>query len=368
MDDGVADVGGGAGAAVGEAAAAARGGGGALLAAARRWKRQRESQETQQWRSEQRAMAAAEHAVTEEQRAAVVVDENHAAKVERQHGVEAEEDEEAVVRLPDGHHIQCASVSEVDWIVQEIYTRRAYLPGGICLPLPSHPEAVIIDGGAHAGIFTLWAAGRAPAATVVAIEPSPRSFRRLGRNVDAAGLTGRTTCLSLAIGDAPSVAPLTYYRHMPGSSTLHPTAQWAQRVAFRPQRWEHMYAAEVVTVEVTTLSAVLARHVTGEVSLLKLDVEHSEVAALSGIGAADWPRIHQVVVEVHTESARAEVQRLLLRHYAEVGACDDEELAQCGLAHAIVYARLPRERSARDVAPAASMTQGSQADVAITGA
>ena len=38
----------------------------------------------------------------------------------------------------------------------------------------------------------------------------------------------------------------------------------------------------------------------GEIDLLKIDAEKSELAILKGIEENDWPKIRQIVVEVHS--------------------------------------------------------------------
>ena len=51
------------------------------------------------------------------------------------------------------------------------------------------------------------------------------------------------------------------------------------------------------------------------VNLLKIDVERAELAVLHGVSACDWPKIRQVVLEVHDLDGRlAEVKQLLARH------------------------------------------------------
>ena len=49
-----------------------------------------------------------------------------------------------------------------------------------------------------------------------------------------------------------------------------------------------------------------------KVDLLKVDVERAELAVLRGISDSDWPKIRQIVIEVHDIDGRlAEVKRLL---------------------------------------------------------
>ena len=52
-----------------------------------------------------------------------------------------------------------------------------------------------------------------------------------------------------------------------------------------------------------------------QVDLLKVDVERAELAVLRGISDSDWPKIRQIVLEVHDIDGRlAEVKRLLTEH------------------------------------------------------
>ncbi len=49
-----------------------------------------------------------------------------------------------------------------------------------------------------------------------------------------------------------------------------------------------------------------------QVNLLKVDVERAELAVLRGISDNDWPKIKQIIIEVHDIDERlAEVKRLL---------------------------------------------------------
>ena len=49
------------------------------------------------------------------------------------------------------------------------------------------------------------------------------------------------------------------------------------------------------------------------VDLLKIDIERAELAALSGIAMSDWPKIQQVVLEVHdVDNCLAAIKSLLV--------------------------------------------------------
>jgi hypothetical protein len=62
-----------------------------------------------------------------------------------------------------------------------------------------------------------------------------------------------------------------------------------------------------------TLSEVISEFGVGRIDLLKVDVEKAELDVLNGITGEDWPKIQQVVVEVHDLDHRVEATTKLLR-------------------------------------------------------
>ncbi|HEV7371562.1 FkbM family methyltransferase [Arenibaculum sp.] len=137
------------------------------------------------------------------------------------------------------------------------------------------PGDLCFDVGAHLGDRV--SAFRALGARVVALEPQPAFARALRV------LYGRdpgVVLLAQAAGPESGTAVLHVNRRAPTLSTL--SADWAARVArapsFRGQRWE-----EAVTVPVTTLDALVARH--GVPAFCKIDVEGFEAAVLDGLSA-----------------------------------------------------------------------------------
>lgn len=51
------------------------------------------------------------------------------------------------------------------------------------------PGDIILDIGAHVGVFSIYAAKKHPEARILAYEPSPTNYARLLRNIEAAGVT-----------------------------------------------------------------------------------------------------------------------------------------------------------------------------------
>ena len=132
---------------------------------------------------------------------------------------------------------------------------------------------LVFDVGAHVGDRI--ASFRRLGARVVAVEPQPALVRTLkllyGRKADVA-------IEASAIGRASGTAELMINRDNPTVSTASQDFVGAARGApgWEAQRW-----SKAITVPVTTLDALIARH--GRPAFIKLDVEGFEAEALAGL-------------------------------------------------------------------------------------
>jgi FkbM family methyltransferase len=118
-----------------------------------------------------------------------------------------------------------------------------------------------------------------------------------------------------AISDLDRVNPSPVIRII-GRALRHPVGRVAALAAMAP-------AAVALDIRrrlflqrhhcrLTTLPAVMRDAGVEQVDLVKVDVEGAEEAVLSGIDAATWPRLRQLVIEVHDIGGRLErLQRLL---------------------------------------------------------
>jgi acyl carrier protein len=61
---------------------------------------------------------------------------------------------------------------------------------------------------------------------------------------------------------------------------------------------------ERVVCRLRSISEIIAEHAIEWIDLLKVDVEKSELDLLAGIEESDWPRIRQIVMEVHDVDGR----------------------------------------------------------------
>ena len=147
--------------------------------------------------------------------------------------------------------------------------------------------------------------------------------------------------LPLGVAGEPGRTRFTYFPNSPALSTSHPElwdrdgasltravkgniraarkAVWYAR--FVPAFLSGLIAkalqrgARTVECELTTISRAIVEHDLPRIDLLKVDCEGGELSVLQGIEDVHWPRIGQVVVEVHDLDGRlAQVSDLLTRH------------------------------------------------------
>lgn len=220
--------------------------------------------------------------------------------------------------LPDGRTIVCVNTYEVDFSLHEIFSEDLERHG---LDLPA--DGTYLDVGANIGLFALYLRDRCPAGRILAYEPMPAAFEALASN--AAALSPPAEVFRLALGAAAGSLEFDYF---PGVSALSTSnravgerlseglkqllsgagSQEVREIAERTAGAENvasagfldrLFRAEPVVARVDTLSSQLAALAVGAVDLLKIDTEGAEREVLAGIAEADWPKIRQLLVEVH---------------------------------------------------------------------
>ncbi|HEX2252152.1 MAG TPA: amino acid adenylation domain-containing protein, partial [Thermoanaerobaculia bacterium] len=210
------------------------------------------------------------------------------------------------VELPNGLRISAVNRGEAELIYDEIYRDPTYLRGGVRLP----DDAVVVDVGANIGLFSLFVHQHCERPRVIACEPIPPIFDRLVENVERYGLG--VELHECGVGARPGSMEFTFYPQWTGMSGSYAErsedeavtrAVLANRADGLGEHADELLAGrfekETFRCRVRTLSELLAETGAERVDLLKIDVEKAELDVLDGLAEEDWPRIRQVVMEVH---------------------------------------------------------------------
>ena len=258
-------------------------------------------------------------------------------------------DGERRYRLPNGLMVSQQNRHETDYLYWEIFEQRCYARQGIRLG----EAPVIFDVGANIGMFTLFAGLHRPGAKIYAFEPLGPIFNDLEVNTSGLGLD--VIRFHFGLSDRERTERFTYYPRystMSGQSAFANAAseqevikrylenerqQGSATAAVLLEEADELlagrFAGETHQVTLRRLSDILREQGIGRIDLLKIDVQRAEMDVLLGIDEVDWPKVRQVVMEVHdavgepTEGRVREITRLLERHGFSVEVEQDELLA-----------------------------------------
>jgi amino acid adenylation domain-containing protein/FkbM family methyltransferase len=251
--------------------------------------------------------------------------------------------------------------SELDHFYQDIFVHKTYVRHGITI----EPGDTVVDVGANIGLFTLFA-GTRPGVRVLSFEPVPALARLVAANVALNRVDAQV--FPHGLGAAEATRTITFYPDSSGMSSFYADADEERAVLRRvfenEQRHGHADAravaahteelidarlrGELVEARTRRLSDVLREQGVERIDLVKIDVQKAELEVLAGIDDADWPRIRQLVVEVHDVDGRlAAITGELERRGFAVTAEQDPLFA--GSIMWNVYARRPEPRPPRRV-------------------
>jgi FkbM family methyltransferase len=255
-------------------------------------------------------------------------------------------------RLPNGLSIVCHNKAEIAHFYEDIFVNRAYLRHGLTLPAGS----TVFDVGANVGLFTLFVHLNCEDARLFAFEPAPAVFDLLRANVATHGVAARL--FPCALSSRPGRGRLTFYPNSSGMSSLYGDhaeerlvletiltnqanrgeTEVASLLTHADDYFAERLRRQDVECTLSTVSAMMAAEGVSSLELLKIDVQKSEYDVLLGIEDRDWPRIRQIVAEVHDVNGRVgEVARLLAGKGYDVVV--EQEALYAGSAMHNVYAR-----------------------------
>ena len=219
------------------------------------------------------------------------------------------------VRVPCGLSLAHLNKAETFFAYKEIFDDRIYLRHGIELK----DGDCVFDVGANIGLFTVFVQEHYRNVKTVAFEPAPEVFPLLQCNLAKYGAAAVAYPVGLA--EAEREATFTYYPGYSIMSGFHASDE-ADRETTRAvilNQWHEKYPQQEDPEErfidelvdgifagkreyrcrLRRLSDIIREQRIEEIALLKIDAEGSEMDILAGLAAEDWPRIRQIVLEVH---------------------------------------------------------------------
>lgn len=202
-----------------------------------------------------------------------------------------------------------SSKEETEYIFSEIFTERQYEGHDIVIK----EGDVIFDVGANIGLFSIFVKGVEPTAKVFAFEPIKATFEVLQKNIHLHSLED-VVLFNCGLSSENNPAKIfTFYPNMSANSTTKPEDTLAElediQVDQNSQKIENLFEEffqekEQVACEVRTLSSVINELGIDSIDLLKIDVEGEEYEVFESIEAKDWPKIKQIVAEIHDQKGR----------------------------------------------------------------
>ena len=208
--------------------------------------------------------------------------------------------------------------NETDYLYDEIFNKHAYMQYGIRLP----EDACVFDVGANIGIFSMYVVHHSRHPRLFAFEPVPTIFEKLETNLERYVRGSKRFCFGLS--DSERTERFTFYPRYSMMSGQEAYADDQAEIEVIRKYLENEQAttsgsielldhinellsgrfhAEPFLCNLRRLSDVIREEGVEQIDLLKIDVQRAELDVLRGIAPKDWPRIKQVVMEVHDASS-----------------------------------------------------------------
>jgi FkbM family methyltransferase len=184
--------------------------------------------------------------------------------------------------------------------VDEIFFTHTHTPAR----LQPERDDIVVDIGAHVGVFTVFAASRTQN-TVYAFEPFPSNFEILKRNISVNKLSNVVLYRSAVadkVGSAELLlSPRANTRHMLSDPVLldqlekyQTSAEHLQFESIMPGKLE-----ESLEVPTTTLQEIMDCNNIEQIGFLKMNCEGSEGLILTSTPKSYLKRIRKIIVEFH---------------------------------------------------------------------
>lgn len=170
----------------------------------------------------------------------------------------------------------------------------------------------IVDCGANAGFSSAYLLNRFPNATVVAVEPDPGNFAALQRNL--APYHTRATAIHSGIWSSECGLVMS-------ETPFRDGREWSRTV--RPAR-----DGETPLMYATDVGTLLQRSGHDRISVLKVDIEGSEVEMFRDGHCAWLDQVDTLVIELHGPECERVFHHAIASQNYSVSRCDELTVCQ----------------------------------------
>lgn len=179
-----------------------------------------------------------------------------------------------------GHQFHFYNTPTLPGLIHEIFSDNYKI---IESKFQFNPGDIVLDCGANEGIFSILMAKLFPKITIVALEPVPRTFYQMIRNIGLNGVTNINP-INLGVGAKNDTISMVVSNEYSGGSTAcmtpNPDTTYIEKVG------------------VVTLDSILQSYcLSHPIKLLKMDIEGMEYETLYNFN--QWDKIENFVGELH---------------------------------------------------------------------
>ncbi|MGI9543939.1 MAG: FkbM family methyltransferase [Cyclobacteriaceae bacterium] len=250
--------------------------------------------------------------------------------------------------LPNGLKIAHLNQYETEYLYQEIFVDQSYNKHDIVIK----DGDCILDIGANIGMFTLWVNQQCKNPRVYAYEPSPVVHEILSANAQLYG--SNVKAFAYGVADQKREAEFTFYEKSSVFSSFNADAELDKEAisavvrnmlresstadtgaldAYLDEIMVDRMQSKNFTCQLISIADIIEENNLESIDLLKIDAEKSELPILHGIADDNWPKIKQIVMEVHDTEGPviAEVKEILEKRGFEFHIEEEDLLQHSGL-------------------------------------
>jgi len=178
-------------------------------------------------------------------------------------------------------------VDEVDQsVANEIFKFREYRSAEETI---KNAKEVILDIGAHIGLFAIYTRALNQAVEIFCLEPEPHNFKRLQENVNDNKLEN-IICEKLALAKETGTQNLFLSADSHNHSLLENNS------------------AKTLSVKTVSLADYLEQRKIKKIALLKMDIEGGEMAVIDGLNSDLCKKIKAILLEYHDSQEKSHLK------------------------------------------------------------